>query len=133
MGLFLPWNIHLHPMMAGAAMASSSVSVVGSSLTLRFWRRPRIARRADDPAGDRAEGTLAEVVGAAWDTVSGWSGWSRVRGSGRGARPRGADVRTPSGYGLLRGDESTEEEEEEDIPLVEAAGRMRETDLEARR
>ncbi|KAH9808333.1 E1-E2 ATPase-domain-containing protein [Melampsora americana] len=40
MGFFLPWGIHLHPMMAGAAMACSSVSVVCSSLTLRWWKRP---------------------------------------------------------------------------------------------
>ncbi|KAF1808456.1 copper-transporting ATPase 2 [Eremomyces bilateralis CBS 781.70] len=41
MGLFLPWGLHVHPMAAGAAMAASSVSVVASSLALRWWRRPR--------------------------------------------------------------------------------------------
>lgn len=41
MGVFLPFGLHLHPMAAGAAMAASSVSVVGSSLLLRFWKRPR--------------------------------------------------------------------------------------------
>lgn len=35
MGVLLPWNIHLHPMMAALAMAFSSVSVVASSLTLK--------------------------------------------------------------------------------------------------
>jgi len=41
MGVFLPLGFHLHPMAAGAAMACSSVSVVVSSLLLKFWHRPR--------------------------------------------------------------------------------------------
>ena len=40
-GLVLPGHIMLPPMAAGAAMAASSVSVVGSSLLLKFWSRPR--------------------------------------------------------------------------------------------
>ncbi|KAI9872876.1 MAG: hypothetical protein M1823_008061, partial [Watsoniomyces obsoletus] len=40
MGFFLPWGLSLHPMAAGAAMASSSVSVVMSNLHLKFWHRP---------------------------------------------------------------------------------------------
>ncbi|KAI1768197.1 heavy metal translocatin [Hypoxylon sp. FL1150] len=41
MGLFLPFGWHLHPMAAGFAMACSSVSVVVSSLLLKFWKRPQ--------------------------------------------------------------------------------------------
>ncbi|TGZ77692.1 heavy metal translocatin [Ascodesmis nigricans] len=40
MGILLPWGWHLHPMAAGAAMAASSVSVVVSSLCLKWWKRP---------------------------------------------------------------------------------------------
>ena len=43
MGLLLPWGIYLHPMMAGLAMACSSVSVVLSSLSLRRWKRPTLS------------------------------------------------------------------------------------------
>lgn len=40
MGFLLPWGITLPPLAAGAAMACSSVTVVVSSLLLKFWRRP---------------------------------------------------------------------------------------------
>ncbi|CAH7665884.1 E1-E2 ATPase-domain-containing protein [Phakopsora pachyrhizi] len=55
MGFFLPWGIHLHPMMAGAAMAFSSVSVVCSSLTLKWWKKPRYAIMRDELEEERLE------------------------------------------------------------------------------
>lgn len=67
MGMLLPWGIHLHPMLAGAAMAMSSVSVVASSLTLRNWERPATIQRKDGLISARStartsgEGMLAVV------------------------------------------------------------------------
>ncbi|KAI1502997.1 putative copper-transporting P-type ATPase [Biscogniauxia marginata] len=58
MGLFLPLGWHLHPMAAGAAMACSSVSVVVSSLLLKFWKRPQWMEEAllEDKGGIRKRG-----------------------------------------------------------------------------
>ncbi|KAF2808403.1 heavy metal translocatin [Mytilinidion resinicola] len=53
MGFFLPWGLSLHPMAAGFAMACSSVSVVLSSLHLKFWTRPAWMRvKALDPTAE---------------------------------------------------------------------------------
>lgn len=53
MGFFLPWGLSLHPMAAGAAMACSSVSVVLSSLHLKFWQRPKWMKVSElDPSAD---------------------------------------------------------------------------------
>ncbi|KAA8915631.1 hypothetical protein TRICI_002212 [Trichomonascus ciferrii] len=54
MGFFLPFGIMLHPMIAGAAMALSSVSVVASSLLLQFWKPPAWMNRElmDEPSNE---------------------------------------------------------------------------------
>ncbi|SCV69131.1 BQ2448_2151 [Microbotryum intermedium] len=133
MGVFLPWGLHLHPMMAGGAMAFSSVSVVASSLTLRWWRRPRSARRPDGPAGDRAEGFIPEVLGAAWDSARSIATSLHATLRGRGsARARATDstmTRRPSEYGLLPSELDDDDDEEDDIPMVEAASLRRHAEV----
>jgi P-type Cu+ transporter len=60
-------------MAAGAAMALSSVTVVGSSLALRWWRRPAwMSVAVLDPA-NAEEGDDVYEPGA-WDAVALWVG-----------------------------------------------------------
>ncbi|CBQ67629.1 probable CCC2-P-type ATPase, Cu(2+)-transporting ATPase [Sporisorium reilianum SRZ2] len=72
MGIFLPWGLSLHPMMAGAAMAFSSVSVVASSLTLKWYKRPAeltSASQADAADSIQLQAMLDRSDAGAFDRV----------------------------------------------------------------
>lgn len=80
MGLLLPFGVYIHPMMAGAAMAFSSVSVVTSSLLLRRWRRPMESVLQEEEVQEKLSGwrwgdyLWGSLRGAAWESVSGRAG-----------------------------------------------------------
>lgn len=76
MGFFLPLGFHMHPMMAGFAMACSSVSVVVSSLLLKFWTRPRWM---DELEAERKGGLR-------WVSGSGLVGWAKEMFGQRGQK-----------------------------------------------
>jgi Cu+-exporting ATPase len=92
MGFFLPWGLSLHPMAAGAAMACSSVSVVLSSLHLKFWTRPAWMKLATlDPGAEvgeadkqREEIPPAGVLSTAKEwVVDSWAAWRRNKEEAR--------------------------------------------------
>ncbi|PCH36259.1 copper transporting p-type ATPase-like protein [Wolfiporia cocos MD-104 SS10] len=79
MGFFLPLGVRLHPMMAGAAMAFSSVSVVTSSLMLRWWTRPLSSVIPGETVPTETIWDSARAVAReAWDHTCGLVGGRRT-------------------------------------------------------
>ncbi|KAF4548448.1 E1-E2 ATPase-like protein 5 [Elsinoe fawcettii] len=84
MGFFLPWGITLPPMAAGAAMACSSVTVVCSSLLLKWWKRPRWVRRlAVDEGVEEADVKVAPLDNVATMANQAEGLWGRLMRIGR--------------------------------------------------
>lgn len=95
MGVFLPWGYHLHPMLAGLLMAFSSVSVVASSLMLKWWRKPRVT----DPTEEEQKGEVrkrlraqkSDMIRNHWKMALGGSlTVGSKNGGGRGYMPVGS-------------------------------------------
>ncbi|KDR80754.1 hypothetical protein GALMADRAFT_61409 [Galerina marginata CBS 339.88] len=75
MGFFLPFGLYMHPVLAGAAMAFSSVSVVCSSLTLKWWTRPLDSLMPEDRVRlGRGVALAATPSGLVPDSGAGWTG-----------------------------------------------------------
>lgn len=73
MGLLLPVGVYMHPMMAGAAMAFSSVSVVTSSLMLKWWTRPLASiMPGEKVVRETMMGSARVAVAETWDSIRGF-------------------------------------------------------------
>jgi len=87
MGFLLPWGITLPPLAAGAAMACSSVTVVVSSLLLKFWRRPSWMLEEDAELVSKPRRGLG-----LWSRMGAWRDLLRGRRRAVAEQARGAYV-----------------------------------------
>lgn len=92
MGFFLPIGLQVHPMAAGAAMAASSVSVVCSSLMLKFWKRPTWMTEEGIEAIASEDGRVRFRDESQW-----WRFWKRNGGSRGGSGAAYAPLRDVEG------------------------------------
>jgi Cu+-exporting ATPase len=84
--LFPAFGVLLNPMLAAAAMAMSSVSVVTNSLRLRGWAPPTTAREITHPALGKRLAEWSYLVGIALLALAIGAGalWFSARGMGHG-------------------------------------------------
>ncbi|KAG0039697.1 hypothetical protein BGZ82_007139 [Podila clonocystis] len=94
MGVFLPWGYHLHPMLAGLLMAFSSVSVVASSLMLKWWRKPRVTDPTEEEQNNELRKRLrqqkSDMIRDHWKMALGGSLTSRSKSGGGNYMPVGS-------------------------------------------
>ncbi|KAL8836701.1 MAG: hypothetical protein Q9170_002833 [Blastenia crenularia] len=95
-GLLLPGHFMMPPLAAGAAMAASSVSVTGSSLLLKLWKRPGWMTVAKlEREGARGEDLKEMTTTYDGGLQRSWSGISRLTRGIFGNKDRTGELYVP--------------------------------------